>query len=127
MTVTIHPRELGATMTCNHCGAKLVTAQVTIRAIRSYARTVDWTRGLDPGSTGRASTTGWDICPTCAPAERERMQVRKERYATRVAARIAFLALSPPEQAAELERKRAAKVAKHTAARREKRKMEGRV
>lgn len=46
MSVRLHPREMGATITCNvDCGMKLVTGQVAVGLIRGYAKSRGWIRG----------------------------------------------------------------------------------
>jgi len=88
MTVTIHPRETGATIRCDYhgCPHRLSTGQILIGPIRAYAKTVGWIRGLDPGSggpdseNGRPSNRTDDICPTHAVEERRK---HEERTASR--------------------------------------------
>lgn len=89
MSVHIQPRELGATLRCDYhnCPAVLVTGQILVRAIRKYALTVGWIRGMDPGSGdpdtfGRPSNLRADICPEHAVEE-------KRRWTERNAAKLA--------------------------------------
>lgn len=84
MTVTILPRERGATIRCDchGCPHALTTGQILVKAIRAYARSMHWIRGLDPGTGspdtgGRPSNRSWDICPTHAVEEREKCDARR--------------------------------------------------
>jgi hypothetical protein len=110
MTVTIHPRETGATVRCDYhaCSAKLTTGQILIRPIRAYAKTQGWIRGLDPGSGdadgGRPSNRRWDVCPTHAIDERRKCDERRQAGAARRARRDDLLKMTPEERTAERRR-----------------------
>lgn len=95
-------RERGVILHCNYdgCKASMATASTLVSAVRGYAASVGWIRGLRKRSSGSAKTgTGqkanlrWDICPGCAPAERleaaQRMEASAERRAKRDASRKA--------------------------------------
>lgn len=78
MSVRLHTRERGATIECNHCKSQLTTGQIHIMSIRHYAATQGWIRGLWKTSTAkRKANTKHDICPACAPAEREAADARR--------------------------------------------------
>lgn len=78
MPVRLHSRNRGATLVCSHCKATLTTGQVHIGGIRAYAATQGWIRGLWKTSTAkRKANTKHDICPACAPAEREAADARR--------------------------------------------------
>ena len=83
MTARVLPRELGTVLLCSTiCGAKLVTGQVGVKLIRGYATSLGWIRG-GAGDRESPSRKRWDICPACAPAERERIATIAKRKAER--------------------------------------------
>lgn len=73
MSVRLLARELGAVLTCNvgDCDARCQTAQVEKGLIRTYAKSLGWIRGGSTTEGGRGKRA--DICPTCAPSEKERV------------------------------------------------------
>lgn len=73
MSVTILPRELGAVLCCNGCDKTLRTAQILKGAIRAYATTIGWGRGL------RRKNKRRDLCDDCMPGERELVAKQKEK------------------------------------------------
>ena len=78
MPVRLHSRNRGATLECSNCKATLTTGQIQIGRIRTYAATQGWIRGLWKTSTAkRKANKKHDICPECAPAEREDADVRR--------------------------------------------------
>ena len=119
MSVTIHAREMGATVRCNYhgCKATLTTGRIGVRAIRAYAKTQAWIRGLDPGSGtidsegGRPSNRKWDVCPEHAGVER---RARDER---RVAGSMRRLRRDELRKIPPADRLEARRVARNTAAR----------
>ena len=118
MSVEILSRYRGAIIHCNRCGrfpnsehwkTSLTTGQVQVGAIREYAKSKGWIRGLrktkwiPPGQTYRLpANQRHDICPACAPAERaevkQREQLAKDRRAARHTKRKALTqpAATPP-------------------------------
>jgi hypothetical protein len=90
MTVTIHPRESGATVRCGRCSHSLTTGQIQVKLIRAYAASLGWIRGLrkskwkPPGEEYMLpANRRQDICPACAPAEREECDLRRRLDAER--------------------------------------------
>lgn len=120
MSVHIRPRQLGAIIECNRCVARLATAQIEVRAIRAYASTRGWIRGLRKhGTATETANTRHDICLACAPAERAEEDARCRAAAERVAIRDANR--KTPDQRRvrrnELARKRRAEKSAQKAAR----------
>lgn len=121
MTVTIHPRETGATVRCNYhgCPHTLVTGQILVSAIRAYAKSVGWIRGLDKGSGdadgGRPSNRRWDICPEHAVKERRSYDERSAAQIARRKKRDELLAMPLPERAARAKAMRAEARKRHRA------------
>lgn len=95
MTVTLHPREMGATIRCDRCKLETITTgQALVGPLRAHAKKQGWIRGLrkrkwiNPATGFRESAnTGKDIGPECAGAERHEEAERKRRAAERRAAR----------------------------------------
>lgn len=114
MTVTLHPRETGATVRCNYhgCHRTLTTGQVLIGQIRAYARSLGWIRGMDPGSggpddeNGRPSNVRWDICPTHAVDERRKYEERNAAKHARIARRDDLRRMSFEDRLADQRRVR---------------------
>ena len=113
MSVNILSRQRGAIIKCNRCGQTLTTGQIKVKIIRSYAKSIGWIRGLLKRSTGSSETeTGerangrHDLCPACAPAEKQRAEDRKAVADARRAARTARVRLTS-EQKREARNKRA--------------------
>ena len=114
MTVTIHPRETGATIRCDYhdCPRILTTGQILIRPIRAYASTLGWIRGLDPGSggpddeDGRPPNTKCDICPVHAVDERRKRDERNTASNARRARRDELRKMSFEERLQETRRVR---------------------
>jgi len=114
MTVTIHPRETGATIRCDYhgCPRILTTGQILIRPIREYASTLGWIRGLDPGSggpndeNGRPSNLKHDICPVHAVDERRNRDKRNAASNARRARRDELHKMSLEERLQETRRVR---------------------
>ena len=114
MTVTLHPRETGATVRCDYhgCHRQLTTGQILIKPIRAYARSLGWIRGLDPGSggpdneNGRPSNTQCDICPTHAVEERRKCDERNTAKNARRARRDALARMTFAEKLADQRRVR---------------------
>lgn len=91
MTVTIHPRETGATIRCDRCKQETITTgQIQVGILREHAARNGWGRGLRKRSTGSAETgtgekanTRHDIGPKCMPMERAEDDQRKQAAAER--------------------------------------------
>lgn len=107
MTVEILSRSRGAVIRCTACKQSMTTGQIQIKILRTYAKSIGWGRGSDPGTPyraprparasvrgidgkvieraqpalaeipGRPRTTGYDLCPDCLKIDLDAMAERK--------------------------------------------------